>query len=214
VTLATVEQVDARQAREATAASLVARFQAGETDAFGDLYRLYFDDVHSYLRVMLKDATDAEDIAQQVFIKALRSLPRYEQRGTAVAAWLFAIARNAAYDALRRRRSHPADPSVIALLSDRAYRRAAESGGLDVDLLALVDALPARQREVVLLRFGLDLTPVEIGQVLGRTTDSVWGITYRALARLEQALVALNHPAAKPRQGRRRRYVRSAQLAA
>src|SRR5215467_4087739 len=88
----------------------VALIQAAQRDlaAFGSLYARHVDRIYSYLlsRTGPARAEDAADLTQQVFVRALDALPRYQPRaGVSVAAWLFRIARNAATDWQRRQRS-------------------------------------------------------------------------------------------------------------
>ncbi len=80
---------------------------AGRTDptAFGALYHRYRDRIYAYLRARSSRDEDAADLTQQVFLHAFDAFPHYRGSGEAFAPWLFRIARNAAIDAHRRRRS-------------------------------------------------------------------------------------------------------------
>src|SRR5687768_16026053 len=84
--------------RESLDAALVRRLQAGDHSAFDDLYRLYLTSLYGYLVVSLGDHHAAEDAAHEVFTRALRALPRYQQRGLPFGHWLFRIARNHVVD--------------------------------------------------------------------------------------------------------------------
>jgi RNA polymerase sigma-70 factor (ECF subfamily) len=188
-----------RQRRDLEGARLTVRFQAGDQDAFGELYRSYFQEVYRYLCVFLKSEVDAEDLAQKVFLNVLRALPRYEHRGRSFGAWLFSVARNCAFDHLRSsRRAQVTDPGAIDSLRDIPIHDDpwhADRGG-DFDLMGLVDALPAVQREVILMKYALDLSNADVACVLGCTPDSVSGIHYRALLALEHTLRDAGHPGA------------------
>jgi RNA polymerase sigma factor (sigma-70 family) len=81
----------------------VAAVVAGETARFGEIYRRHYARVHSYARGLLRDSAEAEDIAQETFLLALRALPRYEDRGLPFRAWLLRIAHNAALKRLGAR---------------------------------------------------------------------------------------------------------------
>jgi RNA polymerase sigma-70 factor (ECF subfamily) len=181
---------------ERTAARLVARFQGGEREAFAELYCRYFDRVYSYLRVILRKRVDAEDAAQQVFVKVLESLDRYKQRGS-FWLWVMVILRNQAIDELRRAgRDEPVDPAEL----DR--RREADHAGLedeipllgwisDDELMLFVERLPLLQRQVLAMRYLLELDNAEIARVLGRTQGDVRVIHHRAIAFLRDRLAAV-----------------------
>src|SRR4029077_11161841 len=94
---------DGELAEELDTVRIVARIQAGDSELFGALYTRYFDRVYGYLRVALNDPHEAEDGAQQGFVKVFQALPGYEQRSHTFSAWLFTIVRNHLRDELRRR---------------------------------------------------------------------------------------------------------------
>jgi RNA polymerase sigma-70 factor, ECF subfamily len=176
---------------------LVTRLQAGDLDAFNELYLRYFDRVYGYLRVALRDPHEAEDVTQQVFINVFEALPRYERRRQPFRAWLFRIVRNRGIDALRRRqRLEPADPVELqrrrdeAAVDEESATRALEWLS-DAEILVLIERLPQAQRQVVVLRYMLDLSTVEIAQVLDRSPAAVRQLQHRALRFLEERLEAL-----------------------
>jgi RNA polymerase sigma-70 factor (ECF subfamily) len=152
-----------------------ALIQAAQRDlaAFGPLYGRYLDRIYTYLRARTgrARAEDAADLTQQVFLRALDALPRYQVRdGVSVAAWLFRIAHNAAIDWQRREgraipweavpeEQHPAAPDT----ADGEALRHDEIAQLH-RLLATLDDVT---REALTLRFGAQLTLTEIGAVLG-----------------------------------------------
>ena len=175
-------------------AQLVRQFQRGDDEAFSSLYLRYFDRVYAYMKVVLEDAHGAEDATQQVFIKLYEALPRYQERGQPFRAFLFVVARNHAVTELRRRRRlDPIDPVEL----DR-YREPLGSPaptGLpwvsDRELLSLVERLPLAQRQVLVLRFMMDLSHAQIGQILERTPEDVRALLYRALSFMRKRLDAM-----------------------
>lgn len=206
---------DPHAERDLEGARAAIRFQAGEPDAFEQIYRLYFTHVHHYLCTFLGDEVEAEDAAQHVFMKVLNGLPTYELRRGRFGGWVFAIARNLAVDILRRRRPHPTDPVIVnALRRDDERRVPRHPDPIEYDLDQLVRSLPALQRKIVFLRYTLGFSNGEVAELLGRSPDSISGIHYRALAALEQALAAANHPSARKRPQLRTRRVPKLHLAA
>jgi RNA polymerase sigma-70 factor (ECF subfamily) len=185
---------------------LVTRFQGGDDQAFGELYIRYFDHVYSYLRVLFReDPHEAEDLTQQVFTNVFEALPRYERRTRPFRAWLFTIVRNLAFTNFQRRsRSEPSDPAELR----RRFEEPAEEADLsalewitDRELVIFVERLPLAQRQVLVLRFMLDMTTSEIARVLERNPADVRKLEHRALRFLQQRLTALGRA---PRRGSER----------
>jgi RNA polymerase sigma-70 factor (ECF subfamily) len=205
----------AEQVEDRDTARVVARFQAGDRAAFEALYLRYFDRVYGYLRVMLHDPHEAEDLTQQVFAQVFEALPRYERRSQPFRAWLFRIVRNTGVSRMRQLRR--AEPMDVAELSEAREVSSAEEPApaalrwiTDRELLMFVERLPLAQRQVVLLRFGLGMNSVEIGQVLEMSSDQVRAAQRRALLYLKERLDALGR-GVEPGEGvRMRRWRRQA----
>jgi RNA polymerase sigma-70 factor (ECF subfamily) len=187
---------DAELSEDREMARLVTAFQAGDREAFADIYSHYFDRVYGYLRVLLKKSHDAEDAAQQVFTQALEALPRYQQRGKPFSAWLFTIVRNYALQQLQR--DHPIELMEPAELDRRRDRAISDDLGLralewikDNDLMIFIQRLPLTQRQILALRYMMGLTTAEIAKVLDRKPATVRRSQSRALAFLRERLDAI-----------------------
>jgi RNA polymerase sigma-70 factor (ECF subfamily) len=130
---------------------------------------------------------DAADLTQRVFLQALDALPKYQERGSPFAAWLFRIARNAAYDTRRRRRATipwQAVPETLHPLDTQdSEQEMLRQEGIE-ELKTLLTTLDPQQRELVALRFDAELTLGEIAQVIGTSQATV----QRRMARLLQTL--------------------------
>ena len=182
--------------RRTTAESLrlVVRFQLGEADAFRAIYERHFDGVYGYLLTALRARHEAEDSAQEVFIRVLRALPQYEFRGTPFEAWLFRIVRNHTLNVKQRSAPvSPADPASIDLWRDHRELRLANTTAApdaDRDLLVFVERLPPSQRQVLVLRYMVGLDWIDIATVLGRTSGAVRQLEQRALSYLRTRLEA------------------------
>jgi RNA polymerase sigma-70 factor (ECF subfamily) len=198
-------------------ARLVIAFQAGDQEAFTCLYQRYFDRVFGYLRVAFRDAHQAEDAAQQVFLQVFEALPRYERRRQPFRAWLFRIVRNRTLGELKKNaRFEVADPAEID------EHREAQSNGeehrqigalewiSDRDLVLFAERLPLSQRQVLMLRYMLDLTDSEIADVLGRSPVDVRTLQHRALRFLEARLRAVGRGPARAERASWRRRTRQA----
>ena len=173
-------------------ARLVRRAQRGDRAAFSEVYLRNFDRIYAYLRVTLRDPDHAEDLTQQVFLKAYQALPRYEHRGQPFRAWLFTIARNLAVSALRRAgRCEPVEPAVIEARADRGIATTGGDWLSDHDLMMFVDRLPLAQRQVLVLRYVADMPLNEIAGVLGRSDVDVRALHSRALRFLRTRMDAM-----------------------
>jgi len=152
----------------------VARAKQGDHEAVRFLYLRYADNVYGYVRTIVRDHHDAEDVTQQVFAKLMTSISKYEARGVPFVAWLLRMSHNVAVDAVRSRRTTPVaaiygpDEAVCENAPDRAR-----------SLRAALAALPEDQRQVVVMRHVLGLSPVEIAEQLQRTHSSVYGLHHR-----------------------------------
>jgi RNA polymerase sigma-70 factor (ECF subfamily) len=166
----------------------VQRFQAGDESAFRDLYLMYAADVTAYALVALRDASDAQDVTQQVFMRAFEALPHYQHRGRRFDAWLFRIVRNCVVDHRRQAvRSDTEEPAVLdrmRVLRDIPGPAWGEHG----ELHRALARLPLPQRQVVTLRFLLDLDVKEVAALLERTPAGVRQIQHRALTALARSV--------------------------
>ncbi|HEY5573520.1 MAG TPA: RNA polymerase sigma factor [Anaerolineales bacterium] len=170
---------------------LIVRAQSGESDAFGELYERYLPPVFRFLYARLSDRQDAEDLAEEVFIRVWRSLSSYQDQGVPFVSYLFRVARNALIDHYRNmgRSGQPepieekplqalnADPSEIAMtnLENQEIRQ-------------ILDQLRDDYRMVLVLRFLSELSPEEVAQVMGRSTGAVRVLQHRALISLRDLL--------------------------
>lgn len=154
----------------------VRRASAGEEAAYAEILARHRDRVFSFLLRLVGDARDAEDLAQDCFLKAFRALASYD-RDRPLLSWLFGIARNAAIDHLRVRR--PETLSLDAREDGGASAReaSAESSAGLADEAALIErllaSLPLLYREALLLRHREELGVAEIARVLGLPEGTV-----------------------------------------
>ncbi len=155
-------------------------------EALHFLYVRYASDVLSYVRSLVKDHHEAEDITQNVFVKLTSAIRKYEPRDVPFAAWILRVARNAALDHMRARRSLPCEEVRVP---DHDHGRIGqERRG---DLRQALAQLPQDQREVLILRHIAGLSPVEIARALGKTESSVHGLHHRGRRSLKLALANL-----------------------
>ncbi|HVW47996.1 MAG TPA: sigma-70 family RNA polymerase sigma factor [Solirubrobacterales bacterium] len=161
----------------------IAAAQAGNKEALHFLYVSYSGDVLRHVKRVVKDHHEAEDITQNVFLKLNTSIRKYEPRDVPFVAWILRVARNAAFDHLRTRRMIPFEEIRVA---DQDHARIGRERRHD--LRTALSQLPGDQREVLVLRHIVGLSPVEIAEALGKTESSVHGLHHRGRLRLRTAL--------------------------
>jgi RNA polymerase sigma-70 factor (ECF subfamily) len=169
--------------------ALVERASGGDADAFRALYEEFAPRLYRFTLFRVRDASDAEDLVQRVFVKMIEALPRYEQRGLPFGAWVFRMMRNAIIDFERTRRPHDDLEIAAALLgSGPGPEELAELAVEREQLIAALQFLTAEQRDVVTLRFFGGLSPGEIGSLIGKREGSVRALQFRALETLRREL--------------------------
>jgi len=163
----------------------VARAKDGDRQALCFLYITYARNVYGYVRSILRDDYEAEDVTQHVFAKLLTAISKYDDRGTPFSAWLLRMARNLAIDHLRANRATPMETVVDPV----------RSSGVDLDRSEAVRialaALPDEQRRVVVLRHLVGLSPGEIADQMGRSVSSIHSLHHRGRRALQRELERL-----------------------
>jgi RNA polymerase sigma-70 factor, ECF subfamily len=173
---------------------LVVRLQAGDRDAFDEIYERYVTRVYGYVRVSLRDEHEAEDVTHEVFLSVLQALPGYRISGAPFRTWLFRIARNQVLNHARKHRRVDVMEAGEVARRIEGVQAAREIEALrltgDEDLLNLVQTLPIAQRQVVVLRYAMDFDVKEIAEILDRSPNAVSQLQQRAFTILRARLVA------------------------
>jgi RNA polymerase sigma-70 factor (ECF subfamily) len=175
---------------QADDAALAARASKGESAAFGLLYDRHVEAIYRYVYYRVRDDAEAEDLTSDVFMRALKAMPRYEPR-QAFLAWLYRIARNAVIDRARRGKrqvsyedalEHPGADTIV-VPDDEVLAHS------DNDTLrgALAQLTPLQQ-EVIVLRFLEGYSTQEIAHIVGKREGTVRGIQFRAIGALRQLI--------------------------
>lgn len=159
------------------------------SEAFARVYDENVWGVYGYLAYRVSSPADAEDLTQLTFERALKAWNRFDARRASVTTWLLAIARNLLIDHYRRDRSQRHDPIGVDEPDDAALGHLEpEPHGVSPDLAAALGQLSRRDREIVALRFGGDLTGPEIAELTGLSLVNVQQILSRSLRRLRAEL--------------------------
>jgi RNA polymerase sigma-70 factor (ECF subfamily) len=180
-------------------AELIQEALAGSQEAYRQLVLRYQRPIWSLLQRMVRDRMLAEDLAQEVFVKAFRALGTFDQQRK-FSSWLFKIAHNTAIDHLRRKEldtvaleTPNGEPDLLAVVPDRDSESpdsAVQRQDLARDLEASLDRLRPEYREVVLLRFHEGLTYEEIATVTDLPLGTVKTHLFRARKAMARSLRA------------------------
>ncbi len=174
------------QLNELTDSQLVEHLQRGEDATFDELMARYKRPVVNFCYRLLGDANDADDVAQEVFVRVYQRIGEYRPRAE-FSTWLFALARNACIDRLRYRQRHPTVPLDTAP-EPFTVARDAETRELGEHIAAAIAALPEDQRTAIVLAEYHGLSYTEIAGVMKCSEKSVESRLYRAKQFLRQKL--------------------------
>lgn len=173
---------------------------ARKRQAVAQLYETHFARVARYVAVRTGAAAEAEDLASEVFVRALRSVDSYKETGAPMEAWVFKIAHNIVVDHLRKKGRRPAPVALEeagGLASEDDPAKEVELKGDVEELRAALAHLSEAQRQVLALRFGAGLKSEEAAQALGKNAGAVREMQRAALVKLRallQKTQALGHP--------------------
>jgi RNA polymerase sigma-70 factor, ECF subfamily len=172
---------------------LVERAQTGDGEAFAQLYDRYVDLVYGYIQNRVRNSHLAEDLTSDVFVRALRNLPKFKWQGVDIGAWLLTIARNRITDHFKSarvrlertteefydepRNSAVDGPEAVAMARDLA-----------ANLTRALELLKGDHREVVQLRFVQGLSVAETALAMERSDGAVKALQYRALRALAEVV--------------------------
>jgi RNA polymerase sigma-70 factor, ECF subfamily len=174
--------------------ALVHRAQAGDSEAFGELYDRYVDLVYRYVYYRVGSAQVAEDLTSETFLRALRRLSSFSWQGRDVGAWFVTIARNLIADHYKssRYRLEMTAEDVTAVSEARVSQEGPENAVLEAMqnkvLLEAVKQLNPEQQECIVLRFLQGLSVAETAQAMGKNDGAIKALQYRAIRSLGRLL--------------------------
>jgi RNA polymerase sigma-70 factor (ECF subfamily) len=171
---------------EQTSIELAAR---GDPESFGWLYERYQERIYRFVLLRLGNPVDAEDVTEQIFLKMIERISSFSWRGSgSFAAWLYRIAYNQVIDAARATNRTPQ-----VQLAPEHEKQEAEVGDPHeyaerMDFLGHVkvamEELSELQAQVILLRYGAELTIAEVAEALNRTPGTITAVQHQALKKL------------------------------
>jgi RNA polymerase sigma factor (sigma-70 family) len=163
----------------------------GDPSGLAAIYDFYARRIHRYFYSRVENAEDAEDLTAQTFMSVIEALPRYQHRGQ-FTAWIFQIARSKAMDFFRRNHSGiRKDASASDRVFDDTLEKVIQGQTIDT-LRVIIKMLREDERELLRLRFVVDLSYVEIAELVGRKEDAVRKSVNRILERLHVQMEVKN----------------------
>jgi RNA polymerase sigma-70 factor (ECF subfamily) len=181
-------------------AALMLRVKQGDTAAFTELVEKYKQPVMNLVYRTVRDATEAEDVAQNVFVQVFKSASRYESKAK-FSTWLFTIARNLCLNEIRRRSRHPAESldAPHPEQEDQPLRQFEDvktasppdsllQGELAQKIEQAMADLPENQRSAILLCRQDELSYEEIAKVLGCSVSATKSLIHRGRETLKERL--------------------------
>jgi RNA polymerase sigma-70 factor (ECF subfamily) len=175
--------------RVTSESAVLKRARANDEEALGELYDLYAPRIYGYIFRRVQDAQVAEDLTGEVFVRVLQAIRSEQFWHTSFRAWLYRIAHNLVVDHYRRR------PPTPALALDE--RLVAASDDLDSALAdtlsrqrlqAAIGRLTPDQQQVLVLRFGEQLSARDVAEIVGKSVGAVEALQHRAIATLRRIL--------------------------
>ena len=175
---------------------LVQRAQANDRAAFGELYEMYCPKIYSYIAYHLNGRSEAaEDLTEEVFMKALQNLGSFQFREVPFSSWLYRIAHNHLIDHVRANKK--AQMVAIEDAEHLLFERDQLDGRLDqYTLAAALSQITEDQRQIVLMRIVQGMSIMETARAVGKSEDSVKQLQSRGLKALKRVLEAQQGAAA------------------
>jgi RNA polymerase sigma-70 factor (ECF subfamily) len=179
---------------------LMQRVREGDRDAFAELVDKYKQPIINFIARTLQDPTEAEDVAQNVFLQVYKAADRYEINAR-FSTWIFTIARNLCLNEIRRRSRHPADSLDATHEGDEEHpgrqvedvrviapEKEVLNAELQQKIREILAELPENQRTAVLLCQQDEMSYEEIAKVIGCSMSATKSLIFRGRETLKQAL--------------------------
>jgi len=168
-------------------AELIDQAAGGNIRAFGEIYKTYLDRIYRYVFYQVNDKMTAEDITEEVFLKAWKAIGTCKGKEKTFSSWLYRIAHNQLMNTLR-------DNNRITSLENQTPGKFADSKQeIDItidyhELLKTISDLPENQKQIIILKFIEGLDNREISKIIGKREGAIRISQMRALATIRENL--------------------------
>lgn len=167
---------------------VIKQVKDGDADSFGMLYDQYSEVIFRYVYSHLENRLDAEDLTEEIFLRAWRALPKYDERGLPFSAFLFRIARNSLIDYYRQRKVVQSIDDIEVQSHEAGPEEVVDTHIANSDLRKKIAELREDYRNVIIFRFLSGLSPEETAQVMQRSVGAVRVLQHRALSALKDLM--------------------------
>lgn len=165
---------------------LVARARKRDVSTWAQWYEEHYRHLYRYAFRKTGSREDAEDIASQTFLEALKGIDSYQDQGGPILAWLYGIARNLISQKFRKERRASLLHASLLVSQDEE-----SEGNVIPEHLDLIDAirqLTQEQQDVIVLRFFLGKSSREVGLIMGKSENAIFALQFRAVNSLRRRL--------------------------
>jgi len=164
--------------------------RAGNEAALSELYTLYFPRVYRYILARTGSTYDAEDLTEEVFMRVLEAIERFQWRDVPFSAWLFRIAHNAVISQRRKdtARGRTAPLLDVLAIDSRGPDELVENRLALNEIMRAAEQLPEAQRQVITLRFSAALSVAETALAMGKGEGNVKVIQHKAITKLREMM--------------------------
>lgn len=167
---------------------LLRKAQKGDKDAFGQIYKIYFNKIYRYCRIQLSSEEAAQDTAQETFFKAWKAISTFSNYdGSSIQAYLFRIARNTIIDLSRKKPELSLDNALEVETNDNFEDELNKKEDIEMVQQALLK-LEEDDRQIVVLRFFEEMPHEQIAQVTGLNTGTIRVKLHRVLNKLKEII--------------------------
>ena len=171
--------------------NLVQQARQGDHEAFARLYETHFDKIFRYLVLKIRNQTEAEDMTQQVFVKAYESIGSYQLQGIPFTAWLYRIAHNQMVDYVRKESKKPVPLDESLPIRDDSNLEDEVETKIEMEKVVLATKqLTKAQREVISLRFAGGLSITEAAKTMRKSEGAIKALQHSAILALRKTLLA------------------------
>lgn len=166
---------------------LVEKAAAGDLEAFGEIYAVCLNPIYRYVLYHVRDMMTAEDVTEDVFVKAWKAIESCKGKGQTFVPWLYRIAHNHTINVLKKMQRSVSLEKEILVEAGGPEKQVADRLSREV-LLDAIGRLPLDQKQVIMLKFIEGLDNRETGEVMNKKEGAVRVLQMRALSRLRQQL--------------------------
>lgn len=168
---------------------LIQKAQKGNREAFGEIYKLYVTKIFRYCKFNVNDEFEAQDICQETFVKALKSIKDFDanRNNWSIQAFLFTIARNLIIDRSRRKKTLNIDNQQLLETNEDFYEHIDKKNNINIVRQAL-SKLEDVERQIIILRYFEEMNTKQVANILGIKDGALRVRLHRTMDKLKKIM--------------------------